>query len=236
MFLPNLCWPQSAFPLNDKALSQKLEQASTSSEVMRLRDVLVPLWEAVLAKSPNARAIYDAFSALLDKLDTFSAPQPSTPGAETPVKTNRADQSLRTHWESPYLGSACHRLRSAIQKYQETSSPDYYSKAIYLMQSSGAGKSRLANEYGNITPMVTFVIREPTQSGFPPSDDPVYSFLQSHPNSMAQKQLENSPRAKESTTETIADRAHYIWYHALAIGILRATFERCMTSPPRTAR
>lgn len=163
---------------------------------MRLRDALVPVWEAVLAKSPNARAIYDAFSAFLVELDTLSAPQPSTPGAEI-------------------------------------SSPEYYSKAIYLMQSSRAGKSRLANEYGNITPMVTFVIREPTQSGFPPSDEPVYSFLQSHPNSTAQKQLEKSPRAKESTTETITDRAHYIWYHALAIGILRGTFERCMASPPR---
>lgn len=75
--------------------------------------------------------------------------------------------------------------------------------------------------------MVTFVIREPAHSGFPPSDEPVSNFLKSHPDSMAQEHLKKTPRFRETATE---DRADQIWFHALAIGILQTTFEQCMPS------
>lgn len=165
----------------------------------------------------------------MDRLSKFSASQPYNPGTATQGKDIQPDKDLRTHWKNPYLGSACVRLRDTVQNYQQKSSPEFYSKTIYLLQSSGAGKSRMAHKYGNMVPMVTFVIRDPTNSGFPPSDEPVFNFLRSHPNSMDRKQLEKYPRSRESATETIKDRA--IWLHALAIGILQATFEQRMFLP-----
>lgn len=126
----------------------------------------------------------------MDHLSKFSTPQPYTPGTAAQAKDIQPDKHLRTHLEKSYLGSACVRLTETIQKYKQKSSCEFYSKAIHLLQSSGAGKSQLAHEYGNIVPMATFVIREPAHSAFPPSDEPVFNSLRSHPTSMDREQLE----------------------------------------------
>lgn len=231
MFIPTLYACRAPFRLDDETFGQKLNQVSSSSETVRLQDVLVPVWKAVMDKSPNAWVIYNAVYAFMDNLSKLSTPQPYTPGAATQAKDTQPDQHLRDHWKKRYLGSACIRLTDTIQEYQQESSREFYSKAIHLLQSSGTGKSRLAHEYGNIVPMVTFVIREPTHSAFPPSDEPVFNFLRSHPNPMDKEQLERSPRSRETATETIKDRANRVWFHALAIGILQATFEQCVFSP-----
>lgn len=209
-FLSTLYACQAPFPLDQKTLCQKLDQVRLFSETVKLQDVLLPVWEAVMDESPNAWVIYDAVCAFMDHL-----------------KVNQIDQHLRAQEEAV---SACVRLMETIQKYQQESSRQFYSKTIHLLQSSGAGKSRLAHEYGNIAPMVTFVIREPTRSGFPPSDEPVFNFLRSHPDSLTQEHLKEPPRSREADTETVKNRADQIWVHALAIGILQATFEQCMSS------
>ena len=116
-------------------------------------------------KSPNAWVISLCF---MDQLSKFSASQPYNPGTATQGKDIQPDKDLRTHWKNPYLGSACVRLRDTVQNYQQKSSPEFYSKTIYLLQSSGAGKSRMAHKYGNMVPMVTFVIRDPTIPAFHP--------------------------------------------------------------------
>lgn len=148
--ISTLCADRAPFPLEDETFCQKLEQVSSSSEEVRLQNVLLPVWKAVMDKSPNAWVIYNMVSVFLDHLSKFSSPQPYTPGTETQAKDIQPDKDLRAHWEKPYLGSACVRLTDTIQKYQQKSSREFYSKAIHLLQSSGTGKSRLAHEYGNI--------------------------------------------------------------------------------------
>lgn len=54
---------------------------------------------------------------------------------------------------------------------------DYYPKAFDIIQSSGTGKSRLVSELGKHVLSVCFVLRKPGETGFPPGDPEIFSFL-----------------------------------------------------------
>lgn len=72
--------------------------------------------------------------------------------------------------------------------------------------------------------MITYVIREPN-SGFPPSDEQVCRFMRSSPS----YELRNYLRSPELSHDPVMydERIAYIWFHAVAIGILQATFQQC---------
>ena len=83
------------------------------------------------------------------------------PGPETPRKgdfnqdnEDAAGETLLQHWNSPYIGPSYRILRDMIRQYEEDNSEIYYTKSIFFIQSSGAGKSRLANAFGEHCPMV----------------------------------------------------------------------------------
>lgn len=135
------------------------------------------------------------------------------------------------HWQRSYIGMSCFVLRDRIREYDGVFGrgffgPRYYSKVLPIIQSSGTGKSRLADEYGRTCPMMTYVLRERNADGFSPSDREVYQFMLSYPKMV----LENYLESPESCTiqERMLD---CIWCHAVAIGILQATFERCKSPP-----
>ena len=54
---------------------------------------------------------------------------------------------------------------------------DYYPKAFDIIQSSGTGKSWLVSELGKHVLSVCFVLRKPGETGFPPGDPEIFSFL-----------------------------------------------------------
>jgi hypothetical protein len=53
----------------------------------------------------------------------------------------------------------------------------FYAKTLIFVQSSGMGKSRLADAFGKECPMVNFVLREEKTFGYPPADSEVLSFM-----------------------------------------------------------
>lgn len=55
--ISTLCAGRAPFPLDDETFCQKLKQVSSSSEAVRLQTVLLPVWKAVMDKSPNAWVI-----------------------------------------------------------------------------------------------------------------------------------------------------------------------------------
>lgn len=209
--------------MSKEDFDEKLEAARVSHDAASLRDCMLQIWIAV--EQEDFEAVYDALCAFFKALDKMEITQPISPSTSRKLSGGPDMEALQTHWTQPYVGPSCDILRNDIREYEgkfsDTTNRKYYSKTITFVQSSGAGKSRLANEYGSICPMMTFIIREPN-SGFPPSDNEVYHFMCSSPPDKATRHLERSPDAKRQD-----GRADYIWFHAIAIGILQGTFLCC---------
>ena len=140
----------------------------------------------------------------------------------------------------------------------EASTVGYYAKTLIFVQSSGMGKSRLADAFGRYCPMINFVLREEGTTGYPPPDGEVLSFMlkslsetvkrkitdspQAHeiaskltleeaPGSKPpspKKARISSPRANEESEIFLENWAVTIWNHSIAVGLLQASFEICM--------
>ena len=99
-----------------------------------------------------------------------------------------------------------------------------------FLQSSGMGKSRLADAFGQGCPMINYVLREEGTLGFPPADDEILSFMGEQEES-----LNESPHDLPSK-KYLKKRMDMTWYHSLAVGLLQASFEILNTwveEPPR---
>lgn len=105
-------------------------------------------------------------------------------------------------------------LEDNIRAYEQMFNRDKsYSKSLLFVQSSGTGKSRLADAYGQFRPMVTYVLRS-EDDGFPPADKGILALM-------------SAPSRDASSQHAEGTRKDNIWFHAIAVGILRATFENC---------
>jgi hypothetical protein len=127
---------------------------------------------------------------------------------------------------NPPWGALCCTSRSC--KDERQFSDGFYSKSLLFVQSSGAGKSRLADAFGEIFPMISYVIRKDL-NGFPPRDKEILDFMQSNPSS-AQEEFMSSP-SKSLTDVERSERGANIWHHAVSVGILQASFEICKEPP-----
>lgn len=138
---------------------------------------------------------------------------------------------LYKHWQKPYIGTSCDLLQNTIRNYERSFTRGQYpSKTTFLVQSSGTGKSRLADEYGKICPMVTYVVRN-DEHGFPPADPAIIDVMCKSPSFSASCRLGVS---WDPFDEGQREKATNIWFHAISVGILQATFETCeyQTSEP----
>lgn len=225
-------------PLDATALHQRLERARVAHQIPSFHNDVLDIWRAVTASPRQVETIYNAVFEIFESLENVIITQPSTPTSNLPRlgKDTAAMQSLENHWKQPYVGPSCDLLRDKIRAYEEKFSvmgPSkvwhrrYYSKAVTFIQSSGAGKSRLAKEYGNTCPLITYVIREP-DSGFPPSHEQVYRFMRSSPSD----ELRDHLRSPQSSVDPVMrdERADNIWFHGVAVGILQSTFQHCESS------
>lgn len=75
--------------------------------------------------------------------------------------------------------------------------------------------------------MITYVIRQPNL-GFPPSDKAIYHFMRSCLSDQNKENLQ-LPQLSPGFDRS----ANYVWFHAVAIGILQATFHHCKLNVPR---
>jgi hypothetical protein len=84
----------------------------------------------------------------------------------------------------------------------------FYSRTLVFLQSSGVGKSRLADTFGQVVcPMINYVLREKGAAGFPPADDEILLLMRQFRSTLC-------PPARSN-----------VWYHSLAVGVLQASFE-----------
>ena len=101
----------------------------------------------------------------------------------------RGMETLRKHWADEFAGNALDalvsRLKLAEANFLENEqsaknklfSSVQYVKSINMVQSSGMGKSRLVSELAKKMMTISFVLRYPGQTGFPPGDKEVFEFL-----------------------------------------------------------
>ena len=84
-----------------------------------------------------------------------------------------------------------------MQDNEKVSDSKFYAKTLIFVQSSGMGKSRLADAFGKECPMVNFVLREGGTLGYPPADSEVLSFMCKSPGE-DQEKIMKTPSEKKS--------------------------------------
>jgi hypothetical protein len=135
--------------------------------------------------------------------------------------------ALQKGWTSPYLPDSLDILQDLVRD-KEALSEDYYAKTMVFVQSSGMGKSRLADTFGQSCPMINFVLREEGTSGFPPADPKILSFICTNLSQIDHTSLRESPmKGVDIAKNTRAARAEAVWNHSIAVGLLQASFEIC---------
>ena len=189
-----------------------------------IKPSILRLWTSILSKEKPIsvyKALYDFFDHLTR---LHKAPLPVTPTKRLGSEGSTL-ASLSYHWNGEYIGPCREVLRDIIRGYESIGSADsFYSKVLLFVQSSGAGKSRLADAYGEVCPMAAYILRE-DDNGFPPRDYAVLKAMRSEPNRETEAKM-LSPHAKREGIMQ-RQRVDNIWFHAIAVGILQATFEIC---------
>jgi hypothetical protein len=141
---------------------------------------------------------------------------------------------LHENWTSSYLPESLEALQGMTQGNINMDS--FYAKTKIFVQSSGMGKSRLADAFGKECPMVNFVLREERTLGYPPADSEVLSFMRKRPSVQDQKKITDTP-AKNFFSQQTEDKmfpermATTVWDHSIAVGLLQASFEICKLRP-----
>ncbi|KAN0086832.1 hypothetical protein V8E54_000520 [Elaphomyces granulatus] len=214
-------WFGVTLPMDEESFKQKLTHLTASDKLGLIKEALVRVWSSVLFNW-KPEDVYQAIFELYTVVDGIDLNiQPSTPS-----KTGRVDiapeDALIQHWTGKYIGPSRDILRERIRDYERQFSDGFYSKSLLFVQSSGAGKSRLADAFGEIFPMISYVIRKDL-NGFPPRDKEILDFMQSNPSS-AQEEFMSSP-SKSLTDVQRSERVANIWHHAVSVGILQASFE-----------
>ena len=107
-----------------------------------------------------------------------------------------------------------------------------YSRTLTFVQSSGMGKSRLADTFGETCPMINYVLRPEKATGFPPSDSEILSFmLMSPPDQHRDILADSASKKKDRNEEYPKRRASVAWNHSVAVGLLQASFKNCKFCP-----
>lgn len=182
--------------------------------------LLIPLLKTVADKAPDAE-IWNAVYELVT---------PSTPTnnknldchTRTPSQTSAVLRALQKDWNNEYFPHSLAALRDLGRQYHLFDMREYYAKTLVFVQSSGMGKSRLADTLGQLTPMISFVLREPGTSGYPPPDDEILTFLRSDPPPDIPK-----PVSEGKSSDFLKQRETVAWNHTLATALLQASFETC---------
>jgi hypothetical protein len=168
--------------------------------------------------------VWAAVAELLKAHDPTISDAPSVAAVD---ETPSMAPYVKNDWSNRFLGNSLYTLRTVIRNFegQEKNEIDrFYSRTLIFLQSSGVGKSRLADTFGQSCPMINYVLREKDAVGFPPADDKILLLMQMEPESDQKIFLTESPK-KNPTKSYPPTRANTIWYHSLAVGVLQASFE-----------
>lgn len=136
---------------------------------------------------------------------------------------------LHQDWKVPYYPDSLDALKDFVQHYERAVEAEnaYYGKIITFIQSSGMGKSRLVDAFGEKCPMVNFVLRKEGSTGYPPSDSEIVSLVMRQPVETQQSEIDNSPSSKGWGAKFSKRRRTVVWNHSLAMGLVQACLENC---------
>jgi hypothetical protein len=138
-------------PLDWDSFYHKITTLERSDKLRELGTNLLYPWQCVLYNR-EPRDVYESVLNLYNAVNQIVLPGPETPrkGDFNQDNEDAAGEALLQHWNSPYIGPSYRILRDMIRRYEEENSEIYYTKSIFFVQCSGAGKSRLQIRLANI--------------------------------------------------------------------------------------
>ncbi|KAI9763888.1 MAG: hypothetical protein M1839_006121 [Geoglossum umbratile] len=138
---------------------------------------------------------------------------------------DRSLRDLHHDWHRAYLPDSLDALQLQMEECLKDKS-EYYAKTIVFVQSSGMGKSRLADMFGRFCPMINFILRE-KGDGYPPPDSKIIEFMRESPRGDASRVIIGSPvTSRHETPGKFREmRVAAVWNHSLAVGLLQASLE-----------
>jgi hypothetical protein len=188
---------------------------------MILKSEFSSLLDKVASRATDLN-IWTAVAKLLKAFDVHTLPKTKTVSFHS---SRRSDvmRDLEKDWTNDYFPHSLVALQSLIREYQKRAVKKYYAKTLVFVQSSGMGKSRLVDSFGQVCPMINFVLREEGTTGFPPADPEILKFLREKP----------PPDKMNITLATSSSEGMTAaaWNHALAAALLQASFEICKLPP-----
>lgn len=124
----------------------------------------------------------DSFDLALIEYHASIYPHELTQLTPEPASGTSSDiwSNLFSHFSTPFQGDAIAALREFIQccENQARENPSsHYGKTLSIVQSSGMGKSRLADELSKTVFTVAFTFRSATSLGYPKGDVEVLEYL-----------------------------------------------------------
>lgn len=171
------------FPVEEEIVLRRLKYWSESQSGESFQAMIRQFYQDIWREdgSEAIQAVIFAFLREVDRLAVVSAPTTPRRVQSSRRLSFEIDAQLRPHWAQPLIGPSLNLLRDTIRKYEAQYNPDrHYSKAVSFVQASGMGKSRLADELGLYTSIVTFVLRADFENGFPRPDRAIRDFLLSN--------------------------------------------------------
>ena len=147
----------------------------------------------------------NTWTAIARLLMDFNSPEvPETSSTSTLALTLRAYDDtnhavlLKLHhkWTREYLPESLDALRDEIRRNGQriASGLQIYARTLLLVQSTGMGKSRLADKFGETCPMINFTLGEANFKCYPPVDGEVRSFLCKELPKTTKDMILDSPR------------------------------------------
>ena len=186
-------------------------------------EALAGLLEHVITEPVDEESLWSAVYELFNKVSD----RPTTPARKSyssaPANHDTVLSDLRRHWHVKYYPGSLEVLRMLVQKRVSYESM-YYAKTLIFIQSSGMGKSRLADAFGQHCLMVNFNLRQGT-NGYPAADGEILDFVCQKPSKTDADIMTVSPKKDPSKYPNSDKRKDGIWDHSLAVGLLQASFE-----------
>jgi hypothetical protein len=178
----------SAHPLGDGELPIVREVAALVRVKAALAEMPNPFAEAIRTEALHSSAkVVERSEPYISKLvdgDWVGAVlqifQDIRTNDETDWQLAERQKRLYDHWIGSFVGNSLQGLQTTIQHYQSNWNIAYaerYSKSINIVQSSGMGKSRLADEMGKTNFQFSFVFRNLGDTGYPPGDSEITHYF-----------------------------------------------------------
>ena len=187
-------------------------------------NLFIPLVQKIVDEAPDT----EIWSAVYELITLSKSTKTKILASHTRGLSQTSDilRALQKDWNSSYFPHSLWVLRELIRQYQQRNAKRYYAKTLVFVQSSGMGKSRLADAFGEFCPMINFILREPETSGFPAPDHEILEFLRYQPPRDI-LELVGKPEGPDGSSDSLKRRAGVTWNHTLAVALLQASCETC---------